>query len=685
MSPRDRRRLFRLVGLAAALAALLSGAYLLGFQRTWQAVASDFLYSRQPETSSRVAIVTLDVQSHRELVGDRPVATRPRDLYAGLVDQLAAAGARVIALDVLFEVEQPDDAVLGEAIARAGNVVVATVGELDDRRLPAQRPAPIGWMRLDRSVSPVAASAAAEAHAMVTPDPDSMVRRIPLVVESEGRDVAALALVGVARYLRRPAPLDGSLLDGHLPLAGRLIPVDDLYQVMVNYVGGPARRGRSAFPTVSMRDVLQGTADSAVLRDRLVFVGPWSVQERDDRDTPLGTMYGVEIHANTAEMLLRGTFLVPANDAVTVASVWLLALAPALLLWRLRPLWAGLAAMALVVGYVAVASGAFEQGVMLNMLYPLAALLLSFVALNGYQLVFEQAEQRALRRVLSRYLSPAVAAAVAREPDRIDLGGELREMTVLFSDIRGFTTLSERTPPRELVALLNEYMTAMVDILFEQGGTLDKYMGDAIMAFWNAPQTQADHAARACRTALAMAAGLERLRRGWLARGMPPLEIGIGLNTGPMVFGNMGSELRTDFTVLGDSVNLASRLEGLNKEYGTSILVGDGTRAAVGDEFAFRFLDLVAVKGRREPVAVYELLAVAGALDPARVGALAAYERGIAAYRARDWAAASAAFGGVLRMDPADGPSAVYLARIEEYASVPPPAEWDGVYVATHK
>ncbi len=686
MTPRARRRLARSLTIALGLAALFSLAFLLDLQPTWQAIASDWQFrGRAPEPSSRIAVVAIDAESHRELVGERPVTTRPRPVFAALIDQLVAYGARVVALDVLFEVEQPDDGVLAAAIARAGNVVVAAAGEPAARRLPAARPGLVAWDRLDRSVSPIVAAASAEAHANVTPDPDAVVRRLPLLIEAADQPVPALSLTAVARYLRRPGALDGPLHDGRLPLAGREVPVDGLYQVTVNYLGGPARQGRSAFPVMSMRDVVNGTADPALLHDRLVFVGPWSVQERDDRETPLGTMYGVEVHAYTAEMLLRGAFLMPAPRAATVGAIVLLALAPALLGWRLRPLAAGLGAAGVLIVYLAVAAAAFEGGAALNLLYPPAALAVSFVVLNAYQVVFEQAEQRALRRMLSRYLSPAVAAAVAREPDRIDLGGELREMTVLFSDIRGFTTLAERTPPRELVALLNEYLTRMVDVLFVHGGTLDKYMGDAIMAFWNAPQPQPDHPVRACQTALAMVAALDRLRTEWAARGVPQLDIGIGINTGPMVFGNMGSVLRTDFTVIGDSVNLASRLEGLNKEYGTRIIVGEATRAAVGEAFAFRFLDLVAVKGKTEPVAIYELLGPAGSVAPARAAVLAAYERGIAAYRARDWPAACAAFAAALALDPHDGPSALYHQRAAEYRLAPPPTDWDGVYVATHK
>jgi adenylate cyclase len=478
--------------------------------------------------------------------------------------------------------------------------------------------------------------------------------------------------------------LDGPLRDGSLPFAGREIPVDDLYQFLINYAGGPARAGLSAFPVLSLVDVLDGTADLSVVRDRLVFVGPWSARFADDRESPTGTLYGVEIHANAAETLLRASFLAPAGPPLTLAFTLLMALLVALFVWRLPPLWAAVASAVLLAAYFVLASELFQRGTVLNLLYPPASLALTFVALTAYQRLFEQARERELQRALSRYLSPAVAREIARDPDRVDLGGELRTMTVLFSDIRGFTTVSEQTPPRELVALLNEYMTAMVEILFKHEGVLDKYMGDGIMAFWSAPVQQPDHARRACRTALDMAAAVARLRESWRVRGLPHLDVGIGLNTGPMVFGNMGCKARTDFTVLGDNVNLAARLEGLTKEYGVRLVVGDATRSATAQEFEYRFLDLVAVKGKSEPTAVYELLAPAGGLTPAREALVAAYHRGIEAYRAQEWSSAARAFAHALALDPVDGPSRLYLDRAEHYVASPPIA-WDGVYVATHK
>jgi len=266
------------------------------------------------------------------------------------------------------------------------------------------------------------------------------------------------------------------------------------------------------------------------------------------------------------------------------------------------------------------------------------------------------------------------------------LGGEKREMTVLFSDIRGFTTFSEQLDPQDLVSLLNEYLTCMTEVIYRYDGVLDKYMGDAIMAFWNSPVTQPDHARRACLTALDMTEELDRLRERWKSRGIPPLDMGVGLNTGPMSVGNMGSDTRFDYTVMGDAVNLGSRLEGANKEYHTNICISQFTLDAVKDEgFVIRILDLVAVKGRAQPVAVYELIGRPGSFGAFTPEILALYERGTEQYRAQEFAAAADTFREVLRQRPGDGPSAMYLERSLDLIEAPPPRDWDGVFVMTHK
>jgi adenylate cyclase len=286
---------------------------------------------------------------------------------------------------------------------------------------------------------------------------------------------------------------------------------------------------------------------------------------------------------------------------------------------------------------------------------------------------------------MARYLSPSVSRWVLADPRRLRLGGELRELTVLFSDLRNFTTHAHALAPETLVALLNDHMSEMTAIVFRQDGVLAHYAGDGLEAFWNAPISQPDHARRACEAALEMVAALGPLRREFAARGWAELDMGIGLNTGSMVVGNLGSRDRLAYTAVGDPVNVASRLEGLSKEYGVHIVIGEATRQAAGDAFEYRFLDLVAVKGRAEPVRVYELLGRAGSIPPERRALLARYDHGVALYHERHWAEATALFEELAAAAPEDGPVALYRRRSHELLAEPPGSDWDGVWIARTK
>jgi adenylate cyclase len=271
-----------------------------------------------------------------------------------------------------------------------------------------------------------------------------------------------------------------------------------------------------------------------------------------------------------------------------------------------------------------------------------------------------------------------------KDPAKLKLGGDKKDLSVLFSDIRGFTTFSESIQPEMLVKLLNEYLTAMTDIIFRYEGTLDKYMGDAIMAIYGAPLPQPDHARRACLTAIDMMDELRMIQIKWEKDGYPRLDIGIGINSGIMVVGNMGSVRRFDYTVMGDSVNLASRLEGLNKIYGTNVIIGEETYERVKNSAVCREIDLVRVKGKTQPVKIYELMAMDGASD--EIQSLAsAFQKAIRYYRARRFAEAGQMFKQILHMHAADGPTKLYLQRCALLAKNPPPPEWDGVFTITHK
>jgi adenylate cyclase len=333
---------------------------------------------------------------------------------------------------------------------------------------------------------------------------------------------------------------------------------------------------------------------------------------------------------------------------------------------------------------------ALEQGLFIGPRLHLAtAMPVGNLALTSFGIIFlgyltTDREKSRLRGAFQYYLNESVMEQMLRHPEKLKLGGEKRELTVLFSDIRGFTTLSERMQPEALVKFINSYLTPMTQIVFSDGGTLDKYIGDALMAFWGAPVDQPDHALRACRAAVRFSEKLEELKVTWRAHGLPSLDIGVGINSGPMIVGNMGSDIRFDYTVMGDAVNLASRLEGTSKTYGVRLLMSEATYLQVKDAVVARRLGAVRVKGKQVPVRIYELRGMGQPSGP-DAEALAAMETALDAYTAQRFADAKAAFQKVLALWPQDPPALRYLEEIAVRENRPPEPNWDGVYTATTK
>ena len=409
----------------------------------------------------------------------------------------------------------------------------------------------------------------------------------------------------------------------------------------------------------------------------------------DLRPTPFSpTTPGVYIHAMAVQNMVDGRYLERFYGIALYESLvyLLLALVLGLLLPQI-PAWSGILATLGVSGgfYLFDSMVVFPSGTWMLIIFPILEAFTIFLAISVYGYLTEGREKRKIRQAFQFYLTKSVVDEVLQEPKKLKLGGEKRVCTVLFSDIRGFTTISERLEADQLVALLNEYLTPMTNLVFKYDGTLDKYMGDAIMAIFGAPVAHADHAIRACKTALEMMVELKTLQAGWRERGLPELDVGIGLNTGPMSVGNMGSEIRFDYTVMGDNVNLGSRLEGINKQYGTNIIISEYTyEAAKGTIFA-RELDSVRVKGKREPVRIYELL---GSGEPNETQALLIdrFSNGIRLYKAQHWNEAKAIFEEV-RDDiaPNDYTSRTYIKRCESMAANPPGDDWDGVFTMTSK
>jgi adenylate cyclase len=300
-------------------------------------------------------------------------------------------------------------------------------------------------------------------------------------------------------------------------------------------------------------------------------------------------------------------------------------------------------------------------------------------------MIFEEREKRKIRKTFSQYVSPGVIRLIEENPEKyFRPGGELKELTIMFTDIRSFTSIAEQMGPDDLVFFLNEYLSEMTDIVFNRWGTLDKYIGDAIMAFWGSPYPQPDHKFRACACALEMQARLQELNAKWASAGRKPLSVGVGISSGVVNVGNMGSSRRLSWTVMGDEVNLASRLEGLNKEYHAQIIVSEHTQREVSAEFVWRELDQIRVKGKLQPVGIYELLAFAP--DAAKYEDLRArFHEALTAYRRQSWKQAIRGFEDVLVRYPGDGPSQVLLRRSQEFLLAAPSPDWDGVYVATTK
>jgi adenylate cyclase len=672
-----------------AVALLTASAFLLDVVAATRARAVDLLLLARPvRSATATVIVGVDERSAQRLRASYgPVAGWPRSLYARAIQALQDASPRLIGLGVLFDDPRPGDDELARALRRGDNVITPVVAQgaraFDPRPGVAQeferflRPTPaVREARLDEGIVNVTAAR------------DGVVRGLPLVLRAGPEQIPSFALVVVARYTRRERVIDAALPGGPLYAAGRAIPVAERDSMLINFLGPPSDPGRdSPFRIIPLVDVLEGTFDPRWVQDKIVLLG-FTTPGVDEHPTPTTgdrRMWGVEILGSAIETILHRRFLVPAARPAVVALIVALALVAGLLASRGRPLSMGLIVLVVLMLYVIAASILLEAGIILDLVLPPAALLLSFAVALVDRVVFEQAEQRRIREAMGRYLSPSVSRWVLADPRRLRLGGELREMTVLFSDLRNFTTHAHALPPETLVGLLNDHMTEMTAIVFRHDGVLAHYAGDGLEAFWNAPMSQPDHARRACEAALEMIAALEPLRREFAGRGWTGLDMGVGINTGSMIVGNLGSRDRLAYTAVGDPVNVASRIEGLSKEYGVHVVIGEATRQAAGDAFTYRFLDLVAVKGRAEPLHVYELVGRAREVPPERREALARYEQGVALYRNRRWAEATRLFEELAAALPEDGPVALYRRRAHELLEDPPATDWNGVWIAKMK
>lgn len=522
-------------------------------------------------------------------------------------------------------------------------------------------------------------------------DVDGITRRVPLLIEFDGGYYESLSLAAARFYLGGavPRPVFGEAGAGNyfaleaLSVAGQKIPVDRLGAALVPYAG-PQR----SYPYIPVTEVLQGKLPAGSLAGKIVLIGTSATGLMDLRATPVGNAYpGVEIHANLIHGIIDNAILnEPAYlEGLEILAVVVVGVLLMLLMPKLGPAVALITALGLVFTLFVAGLYLWQQH---QMVMPMALLLLTVLGMylldTVYALFVENRARSRVSALFGQYVPPKVVDALADNPEAASMEGESREMTVLFSDVRDFTRISESLPAKQLSALMNDYLSVMTRSIQSENGTVDKYIGDAIMAFWGAPLPQQDHAARSVSSALAMQEAATRLREVYSAREWPPLHVGIGINTGVMSVGNMGSEFRRAYTVMGDSVNLASRLEMLTKHYGVSIIVSADTRAATEAAFHYRELDRILVRGKERALSIHEPVAVRSASDAHLPGDMAErcliYADMLQAYRGRDWDRAENALERLGKRGESEGLIRCFRDRIDGFRVAPPPEDWMGVY-----
>ncbi|WP_439372829.1 CHASE2 domain-containing protein [Bradyrhizobium sp. DASA03120] len=604
-----------------------------------------------------------------------------------------------------------NDQILSEAIERS-RVVLGETGQSEitseiDKTLPFTGVATVGeenaekflfeFPGLLRNVPVIEKVAAGRGLFTIRTERDGLIRRVPMVMRAQGNIMPSLSLEILRVITSTPTLLVRTDKSGvrAIRLKGVEIPTDRNGQLWVHY----ARYDPSIY--VSAADVLDNTVSPSKIAGKLVLIGTSAVGLNDIKTTPVSrAMPGVEIHAQVLESVLTGAMISQPNYALGIELIAALFIGLLVIIFTpnlgpVRLVLAGAMFAAILVGTSWFFYAQYRQ--LIDFTYPLLSTTAIYLTLIFASFVREQRQRVQIRGMFAQYMSPVLVEQLAQSPEKLVLGGEEREMTIMFSDVRGFTTISEsyKHDPQGLIALMNRFLTPLTDVIIERKGYIDKYMGDAIMAFWNAPLDDSEHQVNACEAAIQMLEKIDEVnkeREQEAAEGghvYIPLKVGIGLNTGIGVVGNMGSDLKKNYSVLGDSVNLASRLEGQTKEYGFPIIVGSRTALAAKDKFAILELDFIMVKGKTEPEVIY---AIAGRED---VMHSAAFQRlrnitieMLGCYRNRDWQGAMNAIERGRRSEDADTLEKLfklYEARIKDFQINPPPEDWTGAYALLTK
>ncbi|HHE46168.1 MAG TPA: CHASE2 domain-containing protein, partial [Bacteroidetes bacterium] len=661
---------------------------------------------RSVEGKTEIAIVAIDQHTSDEL----PFPF-DRRYYAEVVRELNGLGARIIAFDIDFSSasDPRSDSVFHAAIGESGNVVLS--GKIENvyrrgfRNRIAEPKPPV------RQVSPEGTP-----WGLVNEmnDADNVTRRYPLFLQVGSTVYLSLGvkIYSVLRGFEGETPVFESR--GEFVLGDLRVPRFEKQTCLINYYG-PA----GTFPTYSFIDVISGKYDfddylagtteeerellaasgmadifsESPFKDKIVLIGASDEYLQDNKFTPFFSdsdprkTPGVEVHANALQMFFDASYIRTVGFNWIVAGVILLSAIIFTIVRRKRQWLAFIGAVALLGLIASVGIWLFvSKGLWLQQVQLMMAVMIGYPVNLVYRFIETQREKAMIRGMFSQYVQKKVTDALIANPDLVKLGGERRRMSVLFTDVAGFTTISEKLQPEELIALLNEYLTEMSQVISDNDGIIDKYEGDLIMAEFGAPIWYEDHAACCCRAALQMQAKLAEMRQRWRSEGRIELYSRVGINTGEMITGNLGSKQLFDYTVMGDAVNISSRLEGANKTYNSTIMIGHETWKDVNRQFITRPLDYLLVKGKSEPVEVFELLAEkSDGVSPVMYRVLELFNQGLEHYRRREFNEALQLFRQSLRVCPEDGPTQVYVKRCELYISQPPSDDWNGVWTLTEK
>jgi adenylate cyclase len=647
------------LGIGLGVAMVLGGLWRLGVGEGWQMRLADLLFLPRP-VSDEIVIVAIDDKSLQE-IGRWPW---DRSIHARLIDRIGGHAA-AIGLDVSFpEPGGEGDKDLASAMKEQGNVVVpATVS---DWKVEA------GKLVIESALPPIPDFANVAKIGVVNKltDADGVVRRTPVEMKGEDGQVwHNFSTWVLAGYSHRPA----AEIDADIPTENGFM--------RINFAGKSG-----AFQRYSYVDVLEGRVDLEKFAGKMVLIGATALDLQDNQVTPISggmVMDGVEIHANTIQTIWEKKYLLSQKWwggwlEVVVGCISLAIVGVLFPVWLVSVVGGGLLS-----GYLVWSFYRFDQGEIKNLIFFPLGLVLVYGSVIIYKYLVENKQKRFIKKALGYYLSESVMTEVLKDPKRLALGGQRKEISVLFSDIAGFTTISEKTPPETLALLLNKYLTRMTKLVFKFNGVLDKYIGDAVMAFWGAPISDPDHAFKACETAMEMQREIQNVKQDWKEYADADFGVRIGINSGEAVVGNMGSEMRFDYSLLGDTVNLGSRLEGINKEYGTKVMISEFTYEKVKGRVAVRLIDVVAVKGKERGVAIYELMGIGmGNFEQAEL--TRDFEAARSEYAKGNFKKALSLFVDVEKKYADDSPTKTYISRCRELIKYPP-EEWTGVFHAKSK